>query len=92
MAEKVYIDQELLLKSKQWNALQSYDSAMAKAIVLGQPAANVVEVSNGKFFEDKDGKRDANYTCSECGTMGSPQWKCCPVCTALMFDGGVSDG
>lgn len=22
--------------------------------------------------------------CSECHTLGSPQWKCCPVCTAMM--------
>jgi len=22
--------------------------------------------------------------CSECNTVGSPFWKCCPVCTAMM--------
>ena len=22
--------------------------------------------------------------CSECNTIGSPHWKCCPVCTAMM--------
>ena len=22
--------------------------------------------------------------CSECHTLGSPQWKCCPACTAMM--------
>ena len=24
------------------------------------------------------------WDCSECKTMGSPQWKVCPVCTADM--------
>ena len=48
MAEMVYIEREPLLKSKQWNVLQSYDSAMAKAIILGQPAADVVEVVHCK--------------------------------------------
>lgn len=24
------------------------------------------------------------WVCSECQTLGSPQWKCCPVCEAKM--------
>lgn len=24
------------------------------------------------------------WACSECQTLGSPQWKCCPVCEARM--------
>lgn len=28
--------------------------------------------------------------CSECQTVGSPSWKCCPVCEAVM--GGAEDG
>ena len=34
------------------------------------------------------GKRLWEYTCSECETLGSPQWKCCPVCTARMDGDG----
>lgn len=30
------------------------------------------------------------YACSECQTLGSPQWKRCPVCEAKM-DGGNED-
>ena len=31
------------------------------------------------------------FACSECQTLGSPQWKRCPVCEAKM-DGGNEDG
>ena len=31
------------------------------------------------------------WSCSECATLGSPQWKRCPVCEAKM-DRGVGDG
>ena len=31
------------------------------------------------------GKYANNYVeCSECHTVGSPKWKCCPVCEAKM--------
>lgn len=30
------------------------------------------------------------WDCSECKTLGSPHWKCCPVCEARMD--GVLDG
>ena len=48
----------------------------------------------------EDGKRDAAkhghwqkirlrgfevWACSECQTLGKPQWKVCPVCTAKMY-------
>lgn len=30
-------------------------------------------------------KHNVGYcSCSECHTVGSPQWKCCPVCMAVM--------
>lgn len=31
------------------------------------------------------------FVCSECQTIGLPQWKRCPVCEAKM-DGGNEDG
>lgn len=34
----------------------------------------------GRWITHSDGTTE----CSECHTLGSPQWKCCPVCTALM--------
>lgn len=61
MAE--YIDRNLLLNSKQWDALQIYDKARAKAIILGQPTVDVVEVRHAKWclieYE--------YFVCSRCG-------------------------
>jgi len=35
-------------------------------------------VVNGRWITHSDGTTE----CSKCHTLGSPQWKCCPVCTA----------
>lgn len=57
------------------------------------PAADVVEVRRGKWNLGCEGiklsKTQAGgygyyVYCSECQTVGSPQWKCCPVCGAKM--------
>lgn len=52
------------------------DLAMA---FLTIPAADVEPVVRGWWIPD-------GYTvcCSECKTLGSPQWKRCPVCEAKM--------
>ena len=39
-----YIEREALLKSKDWLALQDIDRARAKAIILGRPSVDMVEV------------------------------------------------
>lgn len=39
-----YIEREALLKSKDWLALQDLDRARAKAIILGRPSVDMVEV------------------------------------------------
>ena len=49
MAE--YIERTALLKSKDWLSLQDFDKARAKAIILGRPAADVVEVVRCKDCE-----------------------------------------
>ena len=44
------------------------------------PAADVAPVVRGRWITTND-----NWTlCSECKTLGSPQWKGCPVCLARM--------
>ena len=60
------------------------------------PTVDAVEVVHGRWLRigsngKLSGKRLWQYVCSECRTLGSPQWKCCPVCTARM-DGGNEDG
>lgn len=48
------------------------------------PAAAVVEVRRGRWIAHRVGRWEMYWTCSACETMGSPEWKCCPVCTAFM--------
>lgn len=50
------------------------------AEVVNSPAADVVEVKHGRWITH----RDKLTSCSECHTLGSPQWKGCPVCLARM--------
>ena len=51
MAE--YIEREALLKSDDWQSLKSdFDKARAHIIILGQPAADVVEVVHGEWIND----------------------------------------
>lgn len=47
------------------------------------PVADVVPVVHGRWIYHfiPGGKV---YSCSECKTLGSPQWKGCPVCLARM--------
>lgn len=48
------------------------------------------------FKEEKHGRwiptsGSRMWNCSECKTIGSPRWKVCPMCEAIM-DGGKEDG
>ena len=51
------------------------------------PAADVVPVVHGRWINHLGGW----VSCSECKTVGSLQWKGCPVCLARM-DGVNIDG
>ena len=49
--------------------------------VRNAPTINLDDLrERGQWIIHSDGTTE----CSECHTLGSPQWKCCPVCTALM--------
>ena len=64
MAEKEFIEREALLKSDNWQSLTSdFDKARAHIIILGQPAADVVEVVRCKecIFAEANGG-DCNST------------------------------
>ena len=63
-----YIEREALLDSKDWRSLQNYDKARAKAIILGQPVADVVEVRHGEWVRvDCEDRFCYWYECSVCG-------------------------
>jgi hypothetical protein len=48
--------------------------------VSKMPAADVAPVVHGRWINHLGGW----VNCSECKTVGSPQWKGCPVCLARM--------
>ena len=47
------------------------------------PAADVEPVKHGRWVH-KILLGEQTWFCSECKTIGSPQWKRCPVCEAKM--------
>ena len=50
-------------------------------------SADVTQVRHGRWLPQVVLGQKA-WDCSECKTLGSPQWKWCPVCGAKM-DGGA---
>ena len=50
-----------------------------RGIVDAVPVADVAPVVRGRWIPDGN-----TVCCSECKTLGSPQWKGCPVCLARM--------
>ena len=60
------------------------DCEACEACVLYE--AGYRKQSEGEWIERTEGKNKA-WFCSECQTLGSPQWKCCPVCEAKMKGG-----
>ena len=58
------------------------------AEVFNAPAADVAPVVHGRWILKKNYHHghyiDTDCFCSECNTLGSPQWKGCPVCLARM--------
>lgn len=87
MAE--YIEREAVVKLREefWKDRCDY-MAVRVTNIMNIPAADVVEVRHGKWLSQKLLGENA-WDCSECKTLGSPQWKWCPICGAKMD--GVTD-
>ena len=81
MAE--YIEREALR-----DALYDADTiTMSGVKILNQfPAADVAPVRHGRWLPQVVLGQKA-WDCSECKTLGSPHWKWCPVCGAMMHGG-----
>lgn len=55
------------------------------------PTADVEEILHAEWFPHKVGGNPL-WECSNCKTLGSPQWKRCPLCEAKMGgNGGKND-
>lgn len=59
--------------------------------VFSAPTVDAVSVVHGRWVIKYIKNSKYHYCfCSECETMGSPKWRCCPVCEAKMDgDGNV---
>ena len=51
---------------------------------------DVVEVRRGRWIPQRPLAGEL-VACSECKTLGSPQWKWCPVCGADMHESGKAE-
>jgi len=62
----------------------AYMGTDVKRILATQPTINLDDLrTRGRWIQHN--KENDNWVeCSECNTVGSPFWKCCPVCTAMM--------
>ena len=71
------------------DALYDADAiTMSGVKILNQfPSADVAPVRHGRWVPQVVLGQKA-WDCSECKTLGSPQWRWCPVCGAKM-DGGA---
>ena len=57
----------------------------ATKVLESLPAADVEPVRHGRWLS-RIVLGSRVWDCSECKTIGSPQWKRCPVCEARMYE------
>ena len=90
MAE--YIDREAVINLREefWKDRCDY-MAVRVTNIMNIPAADVVEVRHGKWLPQVL-LGTKTWDCSECKTLGSPQWKWCPVCGTKMDGKGDNGG
>ena len=78
--EKRLIDANALIEEA--NAEGAYGYVDAKQIA-NAPTIDAVEVRHGRWVQQPLNGTHI-WRCSKCKTIGSPQWKRCPVCEAKM--------
>lgn len=91
MAE--YVDKEAALSLVRSDAPEDEKAAvtiatakkLVRSIIQRAPAADVAPVVHGRWIQQP---LNGTYIwrCSECETIGSPQWNYCPKCGAKMGD------
>lgn len=77
------IEQDFLARNER----PVFDLEGLRYLAQQLPSADVVPVVHGRWINHLGGW----VSCSECKTVGSLQWKGCPVCLARM-DGGDGNG
>lgn len=87
--EKAIDDAQTSLQTnndKMWEINKPYFKglAWARALVIEQPTADVVEVVHGWWVTRKSIHNEEFYVCSVCGTANDDIWRYCPNCGAKM--------
>lgn len=59
-----------------------WDITAIETLIEAAPAVDVEPVRYGRWIVRNRGEW---VDCSECGTVGSPRWKRCPLCEAKML-------
>ena len=89
--EKRFIDANAVI-AKYRQRYFSGESVTVQDLVYSveyAPTVDAVEVVHGRWIIAHMKNSEYKYCfCSECQTLGSPRWKCCPVCTARMDGDG----
>ena len=84
--DKVRDDQRAFKYATASDFLSARDAIERAVKVLESlPAADVEPVKRGRWVH-KIRYGEHAWFCSECKTIGSPQWKRCPVCEAKMIE------
>ena len=87
------LDEQLYEAMRKYDA---YDSCQAKTVggimeaqdlLYDAPTVDAEVVKHGQWVKYNFLGYD-QFACSECQTLGSPQWKRCPVCEAKMDGDG----
>lgn len=91
-----YIEREAVLSEvdNAFKMFQEHDDIIelysdVRAAIIYAKTADVAPVRHGHWIVRHKGMNNW-VDCSECGTVGSPHWKCCPVCEVKMD--GDADG
>ena len=93
-----YIEREALYEKSYWHGEHpNVDNPFPDGVdaidikdVDTIPSDDVAPVRHGRWLPQVVLGQKA-WDCSECKTLGSPHWKWCPVCGAMM-DGGADNG
>ena len=79
-----YIDTTLLKAEFTGNFIDTYSPALIKAIIDGQPTADVQKVRHGKWIKASCSEKDGDAHCSECNHWDWSDYKYCSECGAKM--------
>ena len=77
--EFMYADADVVEDYGDGECEWGFSRKRIQEVINSVPSDDVSPVLHGRWVQG-----NGHVECSECNTIGSPHWKCCPVCTAMM--------